>query len=81
MQETEQASARERRSVRHRANQIQRAISAVYLAVDGLETTDALIAINEVLVDKLGKRRHRLQLVPTVDPRLTAPLVKRAAAG
>jgi hypothetical protein len=34
-----------------------------------------------VLVDKLGKRRHRLQLVPTVDPRLTTPLVKRAAAG
>ena len=47
--------ARERKLLRARAVQIQRAIADVHLAVDDLPPTDQLLALNEVIADKLGE--------------------------
>ena len=49
--------ARERKLVRKRADQIQRAVTAVHMAVDDLPSTDCLIALNEVLTAKLRQAR------------------------
>ena len=81
MQENEQTSARERRLARKRAEQIQRMVGDIHLAIHGADDVDALIALNDVLVEKLGRPRPRLRLVAAVEDRFTAPMVKRAAAG
>lgn len=54
------ASARERRHVRWLADQTQRAIEECLDAVKGLPERYALIALNDALVTKLGKRPTRL---------------------
>jgi hypothetical protein len=59
MIQNDSAPARERRLVRDRANQIERAISAVYLAVDALSGTDRLIALHQVLSAELQNQRRR----------------------
>lgn len=53
--------ARERKLLRARAVQIQRAIADVHLAVDDLPPTDQLLALNEVIADKLGARGISVQ--------------------
>ena len=45
----ETIKARERRSVRDRGNQMQRALAAVALAVDGLSSVDRLMVLNDAL--------------------------------
>lgn len=57
MPESTQSPARERHVIRKRAGQIQRAIYEVQRAVEGLSRTDAFIALNEVLSDKLAEAR------------------------
>ena len=55
------AAALERRHVRDRANQIQRAIAAVYLAVDALPPTDQVLTLNVALRETLDRLdRHPL---------------------
>jgi hypothetical protein len=50
--------ARERKLVRRRADDIQRAMAAVYLAVEDLPPRDGLLAVNKVLEDMLENYRR-----------------------
>lgn len=61
--ETNQALASsDARRLRRRANQIQRAIAAVQLAVDGLSGTDRLIVLNDALTEALREERQHDRL-------------------
>ena len=59
MSQSDQTSARERRLVRDRANQIQRAVAAIDMACEGLDPIGKLIAVNEVLRRELHDQRRR----------------------
>jgi hypothetical protein len=50
----ETIKARDRRKVRDRLNQMQRAIACVALAVDGLSSRDRLVVLNEALRQALA---------------------------
>ena len=57
MTENTLTPARERHVARGRATAISRVVAAMHLAIDGvgLSNTEALIALNDVLEEKLGK--------------------------
>jgi hypothetical protein len=57
--QTEAAASAERRRVRNRANQMQRALAAVHVAVDALSGTDRLVVLNEALSQALQEERER----------------------
>jgi len=59
LQNLETAKARERRMVRDRMDQMQRAMAAVALAVDGLPHRDRLIVLNVTLRQALDERDAR----------------------
>lgn len=58
--------ARERKLVRGRADQMQRAVAGIYLTIDGLRPVERLIVLNEVLADEL--REARAAGVVAIDP-------------
>lgn len=51
-----ETAARERHLIRKRAVQMQRALAAIELAIDGLPQTDRLIVLNAVLTEALARR-------------------------
>ena len=57
MQNENITPARERKLVRGRAEQIQRALAGIELMIDGLSPVDQLIALNEALSEKLRMAR------------------------
>jgi hypothetical protein len=71
MSQDEKTSARERRLIRSRANQMQRALTAVLTDVDALGPTDALIVLNDALVAKLAE--HRRYVRARTIARMVAP--------
>jgi len=51
----EQRGAKERRNIRNRVNQMDRAIAAVTLAVDALSHKEKCIVLHECLSDALAR--------------------------
>lgn len=71
MPQDEKTAARERRLIRKRANQMQRALAAVLTDVDALGPTDRLIVLNDALVVAL--RDHRRSGAQSLQETLVSP--------
>src|SRR5215813_11749021 len=50
---------RERRALRSRVNQMQRALAAVYLAVDGLSPRDRVVVLHTALQESMNELSER----------------------
>jgi hypothetical protein len=51
-------AARERRAAQAKAKRIQRALAGIYLATDGLDPIESMVALNEALTDKLREAEN-----------------------
>ena len=57
--QSEAEASADRRRIRGRANQMQRALAAIHLATDSLSRTERLVVLNEALSEALQDARER----------------------